>query len=35
MAITFKNFQSMHNGITVPGRARKMQSDIIMDATFT
>lgn len=35
MAITFNDFQAMHNGITVPGRARKMQSDMIMDATFT
>ncbi len=32
--ITFKNFQDMH-GANVPGRARKMQSDVIMDATFT
>lgn len=31
--ITFKNFQDMH-GTNVPGRARKKQSDIIMDATF-
>lgn len=35
MAITFNDFQAMHNGITVPGRVRKMQSDMIMDATFT
>lgn len=35
MAINFKDFQAIHNGISVPGRARKMQSDIIMDATFT
>ena len=34
MAITFKDFQTMH-GTSVPGRARKMQSDRIMDATFT
>lgn len=34
MAITFKDFQNMH-GTSIPGRARKMQSDIIMDATFT
>lgn len=33
MAITFKDFQTLH-GTTVPGRARKMQSDMIMDATF-
>lgn len=31
--ITFKNFQSLHMGRT-PGRARKAQSDQIMDATF-
>ena len=34
MAITFKDFQTMH-GTNVPGRARKIQSDRIMDATFT
>lgn len=34
MAITFKDFQSLHES-TVPGRARKIQSDVIMDATFT
>lgn len=34
MAITFKDFQNMHD-TSIPGRARKMQSDIIMDATFT
>ena len=33
MAITFKDFQAIH-GTNVPGRARKMQSDKIMDATF-
>lgn len=33
MAITFKDFQTLH-GTAVPGRARKMQSDMIMDATF-
>ena len=33
--ITYKDFQAMHNNISVPGRARKQQSDVIMDATFT
>ena len=33
MAITFKDFQSMH-GATSPGRARKMQSDLIMLNTW-
>lgn len=34
MAINFRNFQAMHES-NIPGRARKIQSDIIMDATFT
>ena len=34
MAITFKDFQSMHGGSTSPGRARKMQSDLIMLNTW-
>ena len=34
MAITFNDFQAMHNGTSIPGRARKMQSDMIMDATW-
>lgn len=33
--ITYKDFQALHNNISVPGRARKQQSDVIMDATFT
>ena len=32
--IDFSNFKEIH-GTTIPGRARKMQSDMIMDATFT
>lgn len=31
--ITFADFQKMHK-TNIPGRARKMQSDMIMDATF-
>ena len=34
MTLTFKDFQKMH-GTNIPGRARKAQSDVIMDATFT
>lgn len=34
MAINFKDFQAIHNGISVPGRARKMQSDQIMLNTW-
>lgn len=33
MAITFKNFQSLHES-SIPGRARKIQSDIIMRGTW-
>lgn len=33
MAITFKDFQNMH-GTSIPGRARKMQSDQIMLNTW-
>lgn len=32
--ITFNNFKDMHES-TIPGRARKIQSDIIMDQSFT
>ena len=31
--LTFKNFQAMH-GTSIQGKARKLESDIIMDATF-
>ena len=31
--ITFKNFQDLH-GTSIPGRARKYDSDLIMDVTF-
>jgi len=31
--ITFADFQKIHK-TDIPGRARKMQSDMIMDATF-
>jgi len=34
MAITFSDFKSMHNGISIPGRARKQQSDEIMLHTW-
>jgi hypothetical protein len=34
MALSFIDFQNIH-GTSIPGRARKMQSDVIMDATFT
>lgn len=34
MAITFKNFQSMHGSSSTPGRARKKQSDQIMIGTW-
>ena len=34
MTLSFKDFQAMHE-TNIPGRARKIQSDIIMDATFT
>ena len=32
--ITFGDFKNMHEA-PIPGRARKIQSDVIMDATFT
>lgn len=32
--ITFGDFKNMHEA-QIPGRARKIQSDVIMDATFT
>ena len=34
MAITFKDFQKIHNGISIPGRARKLESDQIMLNTW-
>ena len=34
MGINFNDFRAMHNGISIPGRARKMQSDIIMLNTW-
>lgn len=34
MAITFRDFQKMHNNISIPGRARKMESDQIMLNTW-
>lgn len=34
MAITHKDYVKIM-GTSIPGRARKMQSDVIMDATFT
>lgn len=33
MALSFKDFQNIH-GAVIPGRARKMQSDIIMKETW-
>ncbi len=35
MAITREMYKSMLGGVTTPGRARKYQSDMIEDATFT
>ena len=34
MTLSFSDFQTMHYGISIPGRARKMQSDVIMLNTW-
>ena len=34
VAITFKDFERLHDGITIPGRARKNISDQIMLNTW-
>ena len=34
MAINFDDFKAIHNGVSIPGRARKAQSDVIMKESW-